>query len=98
MFTPQWNPLHPRKRINHEIHAYIKPIDRLRSNLKEIEARKNDLKSSLAISNNDQFREPCLGLRIDVDLTFEIALREMTQQRDEMLKEIEDYESQLQVP
>ena len=71
-------------------------IQRLKTNLKKIQSQKVEMENSL-LNGVDEVKEHCLELRISVDLATEIAHRDINLHRDELLKEIADYENKTAV-
>jgi len=74
-------------------------VVKFKANLNELNEKKMHLEKLLATAV-DQVKEHCLELRLDVDLTTELAIEEINKQRDSIIthretiiKEIDDYEA-----
>ena len=67
-------------------------VERLKNNLKEIQKQIDHLDFSLA-NSVDAVKEHCLKLKTEVSLEAEIAIKQIQDIRDEMIKDIDTYQA-----
>jgi len=65
-------------------------VEKFKANLNELNDKKMHLEKLLATAV-DQVKEHCLELRLDVDLTTELAIEEINKQRDSIIKDIKTH-------
>ncbi len=65
----------------------------LKDNLNIAQTKLKDLTIFFQNNGSDKVREHCCDLRIDVDLATEKRILQIQEQRDEMLREIDQFEN-----
>ena len=71
--------------------------EELKLNLNDINSRKLKLENGLK-NSIDQLREHCLNIRGDVDLATEKHIQDIQDQREEIIKKINDYKEKTASP